>query len=490
MSRSLRRGALCFSARAVALLRTVSRPSRLLYASLCVVIALFSAEWKPAMACPFCSAVSQTLSEEMASMDAAVIGRLIAVPKVSPAGASALDEVPKAKFAIVEILKGETALNGVQQIEALCFGDVKAGDKFLIMGVDPPRVAWTTPMKVSDRAIEYLQQLRKLPEKGPDRLAFFQDYLEDEDAILSRDAYDEFARAPYAEVQLLEGRMDHDELVGWIRDLEIPVSHRRLYLVMLSVCGGPGDLPMLEQMLRAEDRKAKAGLDALIGAYLVLAGPAGMPLVEDLFLKNKDAEYADTYAAIMALRFHGSETDVIPRQRILEAFRHMLDRPQLADLVIPDLARWQDWSQMDRLATLFKDADEQSSWVRVPVINFLRACPKPEAAELIKELEKIDPEAVKRANTFFPFGGGASSPAPNDSSAVPKGSRERFVALSRPDDRATDLDARTGSARTKLSIGGAAPIDTGSRVSRDRLLNLLPVLSVVALAGCVYVVNR
>ena len=33
----------------------------------------------------------------------------------------------------------------------------------------------------------------------------------------------------------------------------------------------------------------------------------------------------------------------------------MLDRPQLADLVIPDLARWEDWSVMDRLVELFKN---------------------------------------------------------------------------------------------------------------------------------------
>src|SRR6185295_6351763 len=62
---------------------------------------------------------------------------------------------------------------------------------------------------------------------------------------------------------------------------------------------------------------------------------------------------------------------------------------------------------MDRLVKLFKDADEESSWVRVPVINYLRACPLPKAKEQIEELAKIDPDAVKRANTLFPFGGAA-----------------------------------------------------------------------------------
>jgi hypothetical protein len=166
----------------------------------------------------------------------------------------------------------------------------------------------------------------------------------------------------------------------------------------------------MEQMIRNEDRQVRAALDALIACYLNLTHGDGMPLVEDLFLKNTNAEYTDTYAAIMALRFHGQETKVVPKARLTEAMRHMLDRPQLADLVIPDLARWQDWSVMDRLVKLFKNADDDSIWVRVPVINYLRACPLPEAKTYIEELAKIDPEAVKRASQFFPIGA-ATPPA-------------------------------------------------------------------------------
>ncbi len=182
-------------------------------------------------------------------------------------------------------------------------------------------------------------------------------------------------------------------------------------MVMLSVCGTADDLPMLEQMLRIEDRQTRAGLDAMLGCYLTLAGSGGMGLVEDLFLKNPKAEYTDTYAAIMALRFLGTETEAVPRERILQGFHALLDRPELADLIIPDLARWEDWSQVDRLAKLFQEADKKSSWVRVPIINYLRTCPRPEAKGHLAALAKIDPDAVKRAETFFPFGGGGS-PAP------------------------------------------------------------------------------
>ena len=70
--------------------------------------------------------------------------------------------------------------------------------------------------------------------------------------------------------------------------------------------------------------------------------------------------------------------------------------------MIPDLARFEDWTPIDKLFDLYKNGDEKTSWVRVPVVNYLRVCPLPKAKELLKECEKIDPQAVKRANTFFP----------------------------------------------------------------------------------------
>ena len=259
---------------------------------------------------------------------------------------------------------------------------------------------------------------------------FFQEYLEDADEMLARDAYDEFAKIPYKGVVALKDKMHRDRLLDWIQDLEIPASRRRLYFTMLGVCGIPEDAQLLEKMIRSDDRKMKAGLDAMIACYLILRGPEGLLLVEDLFLTNEQAEYADTYAAIMAIRFHGTETQVIEKPRLVQALRHMLRRPELADLVIPDLARWEDWEVMPQLVELFRQADEKSSWVRVPVINYLRVCPLPEAKRQIEELAKIDPEAVKRAETFFPFdttGDAQKTPSQPASSATPDRSARRLL---------------------------------------------------------------
>lgn len=364
---------------------------------------------RPLWGCPFCSATSQTFSEELATMDVAVIAKLVKLPPVSD---KVGEELQKATFEVVEVLKGPAHVRPKQKIETLYFGDGAVGRSFLVMGISPPDVMWSTPLPLTDRAIAYLKEVIRLPRENTQRLVFFQKYLEDEDEMLARDAYDEFARAPYAEVKAIKAHIDHDRIVGWIKNPDIPASRRRLYLVMLGIVGSEKDLPMLEEMIQSNDRKAKSGLDALIACYLTLKGEAGLPLIERLFLANASADYADTYAAIMALRFHATEGGVIEVKRLVKALHHMLDRPELADLVIPDLAKWEDWSVMDRLFELYKTANEKNSWVRVPVVNYLRACPLPRAKELLQECEKIDPAAVKRANTFFPGAPAAPTPAP------------------------------------------------------------------------------
>jgi hypothetical protein len=358
--------------------------------------------WQVAAACPFCVPVQKTFSEEIDNADAVVIAELVSAPAAAQDDSGQLE---KSKFQVVEVIKGEKLLGGNQSIELLYFGEGKVGGRFILTGVDPPKLAWSTPTLLSPTAEKYVRDALKLPKSGAERLAFFQDFLESKEELIARDAYDEFARAPYGDVINLKDKMNHAQLVAWIKDADIPASRRRLYLTMLGVCGDRNDADMLEGMLRSDNREHKSGLDALIACYLRLRQSEGLPLVEDLYLKNTKAEYADTYSAIMALRFHGQETDVIPRERIVKSLHHMLDRPELADLVIVDLARWEDWSVMDQLVDLFKKADDKSSWVRVPVVRYLMACPKPEAKKHLEELEKIDAGAVKRARTFFPFEG-------------------------------------------------------------------------------------
>jgi hypothetical protein len=171
------------------------------------------------------------------------------------------------------------------------------------------------------------------------------------------------------------------------------------------------------------------------------------------------------------LRFHGQEEEAIPRARLLEALHYMLDRPQLADLVIADLARWQDWAIMDRLVELFKNATDETSWVRVPVINYLQACPLPKAKEYLVELAKLDPESVKKATNLFPIGG--TAPAARGKSTAPADGKP--AGGSDPDASKKDAaqqdagkkDAAKNDAADQKESVAAADSDSGSTAKND-----------------------
>lgn len=406
-------------------------------------------------ACPFCSAVSQTLRQEMAAMDTVAIAKIMA----------GTESDSDAEFSIVSVIRGQKLVQEEQALRVNYFGNAKPKQQFLLMGVDPPDLLWSSPLPVSETAIKYVEAINQLPDDVMARLEFYMEYLEHPESLLARDAYDEFASAPYGEIKKLKSKLDREQLIEWIKDPGLPPDRKRLYLVMLGVCGKASDTALLEELLKSEDPNRRAGLDSMIACYVTLKGADGLDLIDELFLSNTKSQYADTYAAIMALRFHGTEGGVVEKDRVLKSMQLILDRPELADLVIPDLARWEDWSQIDKLVELFKNADEKSSWVRVPVINYLRACPKPEATTRLDEIKEIDPAAYKRATSFFPV---PKTSKESSSTLSPNSTRNiaaDFGASANPQALASTRSVAARSHEAGSLRRSAAAIDASDRIS-------------------------
>ncbi len=187
-----------------------------------------------ARACPFCTAVSQTLRQEMASMDAVVIAEATADSKRD-------EETGEVPLRVVKVLKGTDYIQPGAIVKSVYYGSVEVGRKFMLSGVEPKNLMWSSPLPVDERAEEYLSKIMELPDDALERLRFFQGYLQDEATMLARDAYDEFASAPYDVIEKLKDEMNHDQLVDWIKDPEMPADRRRLFLVMLGVCGSEKD---------------------------------------------------------------------------------------------------------------------------------------------------------------------------------------------------------------------------------------------------------
>ena len=452
-------------------------PIRLTVVALLILFAAISSSL--AWACPFCNAVSQTLRQEMAAMDAVVIATSL------QSDLTRNKETGEVLMKVEKVLKGSDLIKVGQEVKAIYYGEVSIGRRFMLSGVDPPDLQWSC-LPVSDRAEKYIGKITELPDDSFQRLRFYHNYLQDEESMLARDAYDEFAVAPYDAVKKLAPEMDREQLLRWIGDPEMATDRKRLYLTMLGVCGDEKDLPFLEKMLRSTQKSTRGGLDALIACYLTLAGEDGLPVVNELFLANDKAPYADTYAAIMAVRFHGTEGDVIPRSALVESLHHVLDRKDLADLVIPDLARWSDWSQINRLVDLFVKADPDNNWVRVPVVNYLRACPLPEAKQALKKLEEVDPESVRRANTFFSIPVPSREPAKSDSSSSLDRNRDRKLAngfsASGADDGTNDFGHGGILTKAGQPIAAIGPLASGQSQSSGQQMNPSRLAYVLALA--------
>src|SRR5688572_30794994 len=143
-----------------------------LHARLAVMLALVAmiGGVRDANACPFCSAAMQTLSQEIAGADGAVIAQLVE-PMTPAAVASATGvttaepTMSTAKFRIVKVLRGEEKLAGAKEIDVVYFGEDPPEKMFLISGIaaiTPDKIEWTTPVPLSERAVEYVEKLQAL----------------------------------------------------------------------------------------------------------------------------------------------------------------------------------------------------------------------------------------------------------------------------------------------------------------------------------------
>jgi hypothetical protein len=429
---------------------------QLRYRSLLIILVTISMVMSPliggtsktALACPFCTSVAMTFTDQLSGQDVVVAANLVELPELPEKPGS---DLPRATFKITNVLKGKQYVDVGMTFKALLVGRYKPGKEFLVMGVDPPSIVWTTPIKASDRLIQYLEDIQTLPESGADRLEFFQDYFEDEVSSIAFDAYDEFAKAPYQDLIDLKDRMDRQKLVGWVKDPETAINRRRLYFTMLGVCGTKSEVDEIEKMIIDGGSSNLRGLDALLACYLCLKGEAGVPLIEEKFLRNEKSEFTDTMAAVSALRFHATEVEFIDRDRIVKATRALLDRPKMADLIIPDLARWEDWSVMDKLVSMFKESDEDKRWLRVPIISYLIACPLPEAKVHLAELEKLDPASVERAN-LFGQGFDDDDEEDEDEEDVAEGSETETEAETEQEGAAVDALSDVNSSNNAIGV--------------------------------------
>lgn len=361
-------------------------------------------------ACPFCSAPSLTLSEQVAQADAAVLVQWAKGEQ----GDSDAGDIGSTTYKIVEVMNaGEQGLAKGDDIELPRYRAGKQGDLYLLLGTKGTELEWGSPIEITETGFNYVRQAPS-PEAAPlVRLAYFVQFLEYPDELISNDAYGEFANAPYKDIVPLANELPREKVREWLADDDVAPTRLGLYGLLLGLCGTSDDAALMEEKILHKSEDFRLGIDGVMGGYLLLTGEEGLAVIDEHKLANRDVAFSETYAAMQALRFMWTYGQRIEKERLRESMRILLDRAELADLVIADLARWEDWSIIDRLMELYGAEGYEIPSIKRAIVRYMLVASKnkpaegqddshvAKAEENLKQLREQDPKTVKQAERFF-----------------------------------------------------------------------------------------
>ncbi len=98
-------------------------------------------------------------------------------------------------------------------------------------------------------------------------------------------------------------------------------------------------------------------------------------MLEETKLKvGVQTPFSETYAALQAVRFAWDHADNIKKDRLKQSMRSLLDRPELVDLAINDLAGWKDWTVLDKVMALYDKKALNDAAVKRAVVRYMMDC--------------------------------------------------------------------------------------------------------------------
>ncbi len=372
-----------------------------------------------ARACEFCTAPQLTLSEQVDQADAVVLAKWVFAVKAKPKDKDDDEaaQLAKTTYKIVEVVKNVGGkVKKETEIVLPEYRPGKPGDLAMLLGVQGTTLEWGIPIEVTKASFDYIAKAPGPKEPLSKRLEFFLDYLEFPDDLVANDAYGEFASAPFAEIKKLSDKYPRERLRKWITGKDTAVTRLGLYGLMLGLCGNEEDAKLMADHITQPTQDFRLGIDGIMAGYLLLKGDDGLKLLEESKLKpGVKAPFSETYAAMQAVRFVWNYGGNIKKDRLKQSMRMLLDRPELADLVIADLARWKDWSVEDRLMKLYDQEGYDIPTIKRAIVRYMLVASKDtakddernppkhvaSAKEHLETLREKDPVTVKQAERFF-----------------------------------------------------------------------------------------
>jgi hypothetical protein len=220
-----------------------------------------------------------------------------------------------------------------------------------------------------------------------ERLALVVPYLEDSEPLAAEIAHDEVRRAPFGAMRSVKAQLDASALARWLDDPAL-AARRSTYTLLLGIAGGPGDAAQLEQRIEAAWRSRDAtNLAAMLAADLELRGPSRVGFIEQSYFGDRDRTMPEIEAALLALSVHGGAGAVVPRARVIAAYRRFIrERKPMAGFVAQELADWGYWDATSDYAALLKSGVLKDSASHFAVVNYLQRSPQAVAKAALRSL--------------------------------------------------------------------------------------------------------
>lgn len=345
-----------------------------------------------AAACPFCLAIEPTLAQRRESAAAVAVGE-----------AAGRGDGKSQEYRLHTIFKGPPELKKRGAVDADSPQTKEGRLAILFATADEPKVRemdqwdWSTAF-ANEALLGYFAAAPDLRQPPAKRLAYFARYLEHADRDIARDAYLEFAHAPYEEVLAVAGQFDFAAVRQWLTSERVPDERKGFYGLVLGLAKRDADKAenraLLKRLILAERSDFRAGFDGMLAGYLLLSGKEGLEQLAARYLADTAARHGDVRHAMSALRFYFEYGPHEVRDAIARGVMPLVDRPEFAAAAIIDLARWQRWEALDRVAAVYNRSNSDGP-TRRAVVAFLAVCPKLEADAALEQLRKADPDGVR-----------------------------------------------------------------------------------------------
>lgn len=323
-----------------------------------------------------------------------------------------------AEFMVVEPLKTITGRAKRSTLTVTTFDLLERNQTFLVRGYgQEEEFQWVTPTPIESNETDYVLRVVQFAQSNAsklDKLKFFFENRDSASTLIAEDCFNELGKTSLEDLQLLKPTLKPEKLKESLRNEKHTTDRKRLDWVLLGICGQASDATIFDELLevyyKQRQREAETGvliresigLDAAISTYITLLGEKGLERIEKEFITNPKCEFSDCFSAILALRVQGDDIKKIPQARIAQSLALVLSRTEMADLVVPDFARWKQWNYCDTLIAAYEKSEKDDLRLRLPIINYLRVCPLPQAERMLESIRMNEPINYRRAQTLFP----------------------------------------------------------------------------------------